>query len=53
VCGPGADPVLATFASDLSWLAEQGASVERHDLSQEPKAFADSDLVRQLLSERG
>ncbi len=53
VCGPSVDPALATFASDLSWLAEQGASVERHNLSQEPKTFADSDLVRQLLAERG
>ena len=53
VCGPSVDPALATFASDLSWLAEQGASVERYNLSQEPKAFAESDLVRELLAERG
>jgi AhpD family alkylhydroperoxidase len=53
VCGPSVDPALATFASDLSWLADQGASVERHNLSQEPKAFAESDLVRELLGERG
>jgi AhpD family alkylhydroperoxidase len=53
VCGPSVDPALATFASDLSWLADQGTSVERHNLSQEPKAFAESDLVRQLLAERG
>ncbi len=53
VCGPSVDPALATFASDLSWLADRGASVERHNLSQEPKAFAESDLVRRLLAERG
>lgn len=53
VCGPSVDPALATFASDLSWLANQGTSVERHNLSQEPKAFAESELVRQLLAERG
>jgi len=53
VCGPSVDPALATFASDLSWLADQGTSVERHNLSQEPKAFAESDLVRELLAERG
>jgi AhpD family alkylhydroperoxidase len=53
VCGPSVDPALAAFAADLGWLAEQGVAVERHNLSQEPKAFADSDLVRELLAERG
>jgi len=53
VCGPSVDPALATFAADLGWIAEQGVPVERHNLSQEPKAFAESDLVRGLLAERG
>lgn len=53
VCGPSVDPALAAFAADLGWLSEQGAVVERHNLSQEPKAFADSGLVRELLAERG
>lgn len=53
VCGPSVDPALAAFAADLSWLAEQGAEVERHTLSQEPQAFAERDLVRALLAERG
>ena len=53
VCGPNVDPALATFASDLSWLADQGATVKRYNLSQEPKEFAESDLVRELLTESG
>lgn len=53
VCGPSVDPALAAFAADLGWLAEQGVAVERHNLSQEPKAFAEEDLVRELLVERG
>jgi len=53
VCGPSVDPALAAFAADLGWLGEQGVVVKRHNLSQEPKAFADSDLVRELLAERG
>lgn len=53
VCGPSVDPALAAFAADLGWLAEQGVAVERHSLSQEPKAFAEKDLVRALLAERG
>lgn len=40
VCGVDVDPVLAQFAADLKWIAEQGASVERHNLGQEPQAFA-------------
>ena len=53
VCGPSVDPALAAFAADLSWLADQGVEVERHTLSQEPQAFAERDLVRELLAERG
>ncbi|MHB1594067.1 MAG: arsenite efflux transporter metallochaperone ArsD [Streptosporangiaceae bacterium] len=53
VCGPSVDPALAAFAADLSWLADQGVEVERHTLSQEPRAFAERDLVRGLLAERG
>lgn len=47
VCGPSVDPALATFASDLDWIATQGAEVTRHNLSQEPKAFAENDRVRE------
>jgi AhpD family alkylhydroperoxidase len=53
VCGPSVDPALAAFAADLSWLADHGAEVERHTLSQEPQAFAERDVVRELLAERG
>jgi len=53
VCGPSVDPALATFAADLDSIADQGVRVARHNLSQEPKAFADSDLVRGLLAESG
>jgi AhpD family alkylhydroperoxidase len=53
VCGPSVDPALAAFAADLAWLAEQGAEVERHNLSQEPQVFAEREFVRALLAERG
>lgn len=53
VCGPSVDPALATFSADMGWLADQGVVVERHNLSQEPKAFAENALVRELLAERG
>lgn len=53
VCGPSVDPALAAFAADLAWLADEGVEVERHTLSQEPQVFAERDLVRALLAERG
>jgi len=53
VCGPSVDPALATFAGDLTWLADQGASVARYNLSQEPQAFAESTMIRELLMNRG
>jgi AhpD family alkylhydroperoxidase len=53
VCGPSVDPALARFAGDLEWLASQGVSVERHNLAQEPGAFADRPLVAEALREKG
>ncbi len=53
VCGPSVDPALAAFAADLGRLSEQGVVIERHNLSQEPKVFAESDLVRELLASSG
>jgi len=52
VCGPTVDPALATFAADLAWLADQGATVKRYNLSQEPKAFAENEKVRALLADQ-
>ena len=45
VCGPGVDPVLARFASDLSWLEAQGVSVQRFNLGQQPEQFASAPQV--------
>ena len=45
VCGVEVDPVLAQFAADLKWVAEHGISVERHNLGQEPQAFAANPSV--------
>ncbi|MHB1525204.1 MAG: arsenite efflux transporter metallochaperone ArsD [Candidatus Dormibacteria bacterium] len=53
VCGPAVDPALARFASDLEWLASQGASVTRFNLGQEPGAFVSSPPVAQLLQLSG
>jgi len=45
VCGVDVDPVLVQFAADLKWAEEQGVSVQRHNLGQEPQAFAANPAV--------
>lgn len=53
VCGPGVDPELARFASDVAWLQKLGVQVERFNLSQQPAAFAASPGVKDALAARG
>lgn len=51
VCGPKVDPVLPRFAADLEWLKSQGVAVSRHNLAQEPMAFAQNAVVTTALGE--
>ena len=53
VCGPSVDPLLPRFAADLDWLAEHGVQVTRHNLAQEPAAFAAAPAVQAALTEQG
>ncbi|MCX6613900.1 MAG: arsenite efflux transporter metallochaperone ArsD [Acidobacteria bacterium] len=53
VCGPSPDPFLPRFAADLEWLASQGVEVRRHNLSQEPAAFAGNESVKAALNADG
>jgi hypothetical protein len=53
ICGPSVDPVLPRFAADLDWVAEQGIEVTRHNLAQEPAAFAAAPAVQAALTEHG
>jgi SAM-dependent methyltransferase len=53
VCGPAPNPVLPRFAADLDWLASQGVTVLRHNLSQDPAPFAANDAVKAALTEMG
>jgi hypothetical protein len=51
VCGVSVDPVLVQFAADLKWVTEQGIAVTRHNLGQEPQAFAANPaVVREMKS---
>ncbi len=53
VCGPEVDPALVRFAADLKWLESKGVAVKRFNLAQSPMAFAEDDLVRALLTDKG
>lgn len=53
VCGPEVDPVLPKFAADLDWLKNQGHSIERYNLAQQPQAFIDNKTIHHLLSTAG
>jgi hypothetical protein len=53
VCGPNIDPVLVRFAADVKWLQDQGADVQRFNLSQSPAAFVENEMVKAALTEKG
>lgn len=53
ICGPNVDPDLVNFAAMLSQLANAGVKVERHNLGQQPQAFAQNVAVREAMQKDG
>ncbi len=53
VCGVDVDQSLVTFAADVDWAKQNGAKIERFNLSQQPMAFAESAIVKGLLERTG
>ncbi|CAB4857111.1 MAG: arsenite efflux transporter metallochaperone ArsD [Actinobacteria bacterium] len=53
VCGPDVDESLVTFTADLGALKELGVDIERHNLANDPTAFATDDTVRAFLQVAG
>ncbi len=53
VCGVDVDQHLVTFAADVDWAKQQGAQIERFNLSQQPMAFAENAIVKGLLERTG
>ena len=53
VCGPDVDQSLVDFTADLSHLKGLGVDVQRHNLANDPSAFASSDTVRAFLQVAG
>ncbi len=51
VCGPDPDPKLVRFSADLAWLRRKGVEVRRHNLTQDPLAFAQNADVKRLMTE--
>ncbi len=53
VCGPDVDESLVTFTADLGALKSLGADIERHNLANDPMAFAEDPSVRAFLQVAG
>jgi hypothetical protein len=53
VCGPDVDTKLVQFAADLDWLKAQDIVVQRHNLSQNPAAFLENQIVQATLTDKG
>ncbi len=53
VCGPELDDKLVTFTADLNHLQGLGADIERHNLANDPSAFATDETVRAFLTVAG
>ena len=49
ICGTNIDQALVIVAGDIEWLKQQGVSVERFNLGQQPLAFAQTPAVKSSL----
>jgi hypothetical protein len=53
VCGEDVDQQLVDFTADLRHLVERGADISRHNLANDPTAFAADETVRTFLRVAG
>jgi hypothetical protein len=53
VCGPDPAQALIDFTADARWVTDQGASLTRANLAQDPAAFATDDAARAFLQVAG
>ena len=53
VCGTDVDQKLVDFSADVNWAKQQGAHIERFNLSQQPMVFAENAAVKGLLERSG
>jgi arsenite methyltransferase len=53
ICGEDVDQRLVDFTADLNHLTEQGADIARHNLANDPLAFASEESIRAFLEVAG
>lgn len=53
VCGPDLDERLVAFTADLAYLKGRGIDIERHNLANDPGAFAASPAASAFLKVAG
>ncbi|WP_179468181.1 arsenite efflux transporter metallochaperone ArsD [Mycolicibacterium vinylchloridicum] len=53
VCGDDVDVNLVSFSADMAWLSEQGAAITRHNLANDPMAFAQEAVAKRFLEIAG
>lgn len=53
VCGPVVDPDLTRIASAVYSLEKKGFNITRYNLTNDPSAFVENQVVNQVLVEKG
>ncbi|NOT97074.1 MAG: arsenite efflux transporter metallochaperone ArsD [Nitrospira sp.] len=53
VCGVDVDQRLVNFAADVEWAKQQGMTIERFNLGQQPLEFANNATVKGFLQRSG
>ena len=53
VCGNDVDQKLVDFSADVDWAKQNGLTIERLNLAQQPMAFAENLAVKGLLERSG
>ena len=53
VCGEDVDQALVGFSADLDWANARGGRVVRHNLANDPLAFAGNETVKAFLQLSG
>jgi len=53
VCGTDVDQNLVNFTADLASLKELGVDIQRHNLANDPMAFAENAVLRSFLEVAG
>jgi hypothetical protein len=53
VCGVDVDQQLVNFATDVDWAKQNGAQIQRFNLAQQPRDFANNVVVKGFLERSG